>query len=844
MERTKSFKSILSVMVLAVFVLFAGIFAGCEEDVKLELSVKGGVYEVQPGQVIEFDANYSKEVQTAVQFLVKSGAATFSADGKLTVSTTAQVGTEIEVYAKIDNTESNTIKVVVVDLKPTSITLNATNDKIAKGGSIDLSVAYIPSYATIKDYTLALSGDGAEYVEITNNVITVKEDADAAVIVNKTFTVTATLTEDETITSAQTITIVDAGAIDSILAKDVCYNVNKGAAKSVDITAFNAAGDVTESTMADYTFAYDESYIYIDSAGRIIPKKHGEVTVNVASLNGKTASFKVYVMIAPASMSLDNTKLSAQIIEKGEMSYSVDETYKLDIVRANAQYPNYSKKLIYTFELLNEDKEVVSTGDDVAEVDDEGNITFKTTGAIRITAKTDSALNGDRTMANYEKTVSLIVNVNNGVNIRTAQQFAEYSQQNNIVANILTNIYLTEQDNFGVIGNSKYATLQFYGDRTIYGNGYVVSNERLPLIRISDNSNEGDDMFRFEGDLTTHTPFTVKIYDLQIIGCSGVDGKYSGDLTAEIANEDKWVVNTENGKYTRTYKRGIKISGEQYNTGQTKYAYAKDVVLSNVSVTNFPVGLRLVHVVDGLLTEVEVNKCMSNGIESDQCIMTLNNITIGKVGAFAIEITPDSMIDKNTMEPKGVSGANYNQTPELKLTGYIKSENYSNGNDTLYMQLLKSQFAGYSMLQVAESIIQGYANGYAENYCAEHTDQNASEVASALLQKVLPCAEKEGQMNFYLLIFINPEEFTAYTRAPNAEGNENNRFAKYSFNSSTADILNVTEIMEQTLQNPDYDGYKAYKYICVDLKTGSLGHGHIGQVILINEAYDPEYVAA
>ena len=116
-------------MVLAVFVLFAG----CEEDAKLELSVKGGVYEVQPGQVIEFDANYSKEVQTAVQFLVKSGAAIFSADGKLTVSTTAQVGTEIEVYAKIDNTESNTIKVVVVDLKPTSITLNATNDKIAKG---------------------------------------------------------------------------------------------------------------------------------------------------------------------------------------------------------------------------------------------------------------------------------------------------------------------------------------------------------------------------------------------------------------------------------------------------------------------------------------------------------------------------------------------------------------------------------------------------------------------------------------------------------------------------------------------------------------------------------------
>ena len=38
-------------------------------------------------------------------------------------------------------------------------------------------------------------------------------------------------------------------------------------------------------------------------------------------------------------------------------------------------------------------------------------------------------------------------------------------------------------------------------------------------------------------------------------------------------------------------------------------------------------------------------------------------------------------------------------------------------------------------------------------------------------------------------------------------------------------------------------GYKQHKYICVDLDTGYLGKGNLGQLILVNEAYDPNYTA-
>ena len=41
-------------------------------------------------------------------------------------------------------------------------------------------------------------------------------------------------------------------------------------------------------------------------------------------------------------------------------------------------------------------------------------------------------------------------------------------------------------------------------------------------------------------------------------------------------------------------------------------------------------------------------------------------------------MTPDDMKDKETQNPSGTAGINYNETPSLKLTGYINSNNYTN----------------------------------------------------------------------------------------------------------------------------------------------------------------------
>lgn len=50
-------------------------------------------------------------------------------------------------------------------------------------------------------------------------------------------------------------------------------------------------------------------------------------------------------------------------------------------------------------------------------------------------------------------------------------------------------------------------------------------------------------------------------------------------------------------------------------------------------------------------------------------------------------------------------------------------------------------------------------------------------------------------------------------------------------------MINVSEIMTNIRANADYTGYRAYKYICIDLQTGSSNMGNIGQCILVNESY-------
>ena len=146
--------------------------------------------------------------------------------------------------------------------------------------------------------------------------------------------------------------------------------------------------------------------------------------------------------------------------------------------------------------------------------------------------------------------------------------------------------------------------------------------------------------------------------------------------------------------------------------------------------------------------------------------------------------------------------------------------------------ILKPQLKGYDMVSLTQAIIGGYASYYANGN---------SDTQALLAQTVFSCLSKQidsqNYANFYLLIFVDPTTFTQFN-----DGNTKGAFAKYSFNSSLDDMINASTIMQKLLDDPNYDGYKQYKYICLDLETGQLA-GNIGQAVIINEQYEENYSA-
>ena len=121
------------------------------------------------------------------------------------------------------------------------------------------------------------------------------------------------------------------------------------------------------------------------------------------------------------------------------------------------------------------------------------------------------------------------------------------------------------------------------------------------------------------------------------------------------------------------------------------------------------------------------------------------------------------------------------------------------------------------------------------------TDSSAKEQAqTALTNKLNSCLKKkvtiddqtQELVNFYLLIFVNKADGMIYNG-----GNTENKFANYTSNGT---MINVTQILQNLATNVEYDGYKQYQYIQMDLYAGS-ALGNIGQVVLVNQAYDSNY---
>lgn len=830
---------LLSGLILS-FIMVVGIFSGCGKSVKIEIMPEGNVFEVCPGDSLAFDAKVENANKEDVEYSVTAGAGVF--DGNvLKVNTDAPVSSIIKVIGRVGGGTSKELSLSVVDLVPNSISINfadgRTQPKIAKGenSKITLGVSYNPTYSTVKDIIWTLV-DGENVVTQNNNEFTLKDTAN----IGDTFKVRATLRNHTDIYAEETITVVDATAIETAVAQNINYITKTGSQPTIQVKAFNAIDGLVTTTAETFDYrSKNENIATVDAQGKVTAHGHGEVEIEirVAGKSDVLTTCKVFVMVTPEQIQINNVK-------NDTLAYGKADKLSLNLTASNSSYNTCTDKVKYSFDLMDGDN-VTESGDGVAVYTADG-IEFKKTGKVRVTITSDSSLN-EQTVSN-ECTKQLIVNVNDGINITTARGLRTAADSGNYTTyNIINDIILSATDNFNS-NPTNYSTdgvqpCTFYGNTTINGNGYKISAYSLPLT----DNDEKSSFLQFDGsrDDTQDIEYSVKLYDLEVLGCGGVGDILTGKFYYNDDTTKGEIETNEKAYFKHTYYRGININGsadanDYFDNEKSKgKLVCKDIVISNVKVSGFSVGLIIRHGVNALVTDSTIEKCSTNGIESDQNQITFHNLTLGQVGAFGIEITPDDMLGQDTANPTGSAGLNYNETPTAQFTGYINSANYNNGQSTIYMAGL-GESLGNKVTDIVSAITGGTINTILSDSAFSGLGESQKSAINGSMQSVAASCLKntEGLMNFFQLIYINVANgsYANYATKGNTEG----KFCTYSQNSS---LINLTDLLIKVAQQKatnsgDWLGYKQYQYIVVDLNTGS---ANMGQTILVNQAYDANY---
>lgn len=735
------------------------------------------------------------------------------------------IGKKIIVKATTKVTKvSDEIEIEVKEANIEAIELKTSNTTLIYGKSVELFVSFIPAFKT-GEYSLSIV-EGAEYIDLIDHTLTIKESMDEATINAKKVTIRATLKENTNIYDDIEIILSEREKID-ILVEDKNIIAGIQAVESLLPEAYDKEGNLLDLTVNDYTFTSSDTSILTigEHDGKITPVGHGMATVSVKYQNSE-AKCNIYVMVVPEAIDFNDLSVNTMKTHKYYYSYVEELEFNISLTTLSA-YQTASTTLTYKFELLDESGNVVTSGDEVATVN-EGKISFNKIGNVKVTITTNSSLNNKDT-SSYEKSTSIIVAVNDGVNIRTVADLKSYAAgtYEGKAANFINDIYITATDNFGIDSANRYSSLEFFGDRYLYGNGYVVSTSKLELIKSTEKAN---DLFYFKG--TSDPYFTVEIYDLELVGIVDVMGQYMGELDAY-----KGQSLLEGSDLVVGFRRALRIG---QNVEYDSCRPVKDLVISNVKVSGFYVGLRLDHVVDGYVTDINISQCLSNGIECNQNIITFNNMYVGQVGAFAIEMVPDD-IKKVDGVLKTCAGLNLDEAPKTTLTGYIDSTNFNNGKSTPYMSALS--ISGYTIPDILNMILNGKIQ-YAAQQAAALTGMTVEQCQTYLADLANKCIFKDGDaktslLNFFLLVFVDPtdEDFLGYNK-----GNKDKLFGTYESGEEDANMITIDQILTDAITTlatgGSYDAYKNYKYILLDLDLTSTQFGvNLGEVVIVNEAY-------
>ena len=754
-------------------------------------------------------------------------------------------GTYVEVQAVSavnPDVKSESIKLLVEKLE-TYIDVEVSPETINYEQTSQVSVDCV-SGSQDNSYTLAIT-KGADFAEVSSTgVVSIKAGHEGDAI-NHTIDVTATSNASPELTETATINVVP---LYDVNVKSLEYVYKESSVSHVDVEIYENGSLITDVDSSKLRYYSNTTDIFtIDVAtGNITPVNHGVGEVKVV-YDGKDYGIgKVYVMVSPTS--LDFGALTDLVKTNGKFYYAKNETLDLSVVASKNDTLKATDKVTYKFEMLdNSDVPTGETGDEIATVKD-NKITFKKLGNVKVTVKSDASLNGK--LVNNEVTNSIIVNVNDGKNIRSQQDLINAGKTDATI-NFVNDVML-EGDAFGLNGSNSYSGLTFYGDSKVFGNGYKLSAKNLALHTEAENASGGAIIYfypeGFNGDTCKENdPFNVEIRDLEVLGCGGVNGVYTGN---DSSSQGQPVVGSD-GKFRGTFDKSFEIgftgfSETAHQALRDSGSYLNNVKLENVNVKDFRFGLRVDHGVNTFIKDTYVAGSFESGMILNQCTTVIENPRFGQVGTFAIEMSPDEMLEstKSSDHPQGTAGVNYNEVQSLKLNGEIYVNNYNNGSATPAMQAFSASMGGTTVPQIIGAISSGTIDAIAAQFPSAQQDVIKQSLAAVSKNALFKDGDDaKAEINMFLLIFVDYTQFTGYNL-----GNQQDYFGTFSTDAGTDNMITLTNLLAgsafKLAGDPRYANFDpaSYQYIRVDLdlRTVPTVGADIGDAIVINQVYTPK----
>lgn len=748
-------------------------------------------------------------------------------NGVITVNPDAPIGAIVSFYAQIGEVKSNSIS-ITVGTPIVGIEISAIGSSvIVKGNSVALAVAVSPSNASASLINWQIT-EGSEYASVLNNVLTVSGSADTGATVKLKAVFGSVESNELVFTVAATQDEINKSTYYIDLQQSSVTVDKKGGSTPVVIGGvIDGNLDAVTGVNLVYTVTEGAEYVSIEQDGNncyFTALGHGNATVTVSIPDhGVSESISVKTIVPPDAIDLpevfkQRTDIEYAFSKVDPTTGNVETLAFLPTVRGSKVCTDYKITFTHTSG---------AASDDIAIYED-GKITFKMLGKVTATVESTSG-------SKVEARATFNFDINDGYNVESFVELYKVvgaswynGQKINLVVLEKPKGYNSYEYGYDIVPpaalkdlDAAYAHITDENERAAlivyeimsghpYGESNGLGNNRIQAVNksvwINGNNHKIDasqlrvytkaeyDAYYNKFNPSSYYPAMATLFSAEPYVSSGEDVE---GVTKGMAHNVNFYnievvgncpVDYKGDKDTSTvigcYRIGIKIGIESYTTD-----YYVDC--NNLTATAFKDGIHLTGIVgNGKISNISAYNCYASGLVVSSSIVTLENMTFGKCGACAVEISPGDS-DK--------AGVNENENSKLTFAGTVDAEDNLNAGDSLYFQNYTVQ--GYTVPQIV---------GYNIQDMATNDQVRLSHIMNARQQFV-----------FISLVFADLNTFT-----PNKS---EVLYPAYQ----AGGIIDIKDIPADTVDT-------THEYITMEIKVPIEGVGSIGTAIFLNMNYTGE----